>query len=101
MRGTLVETLLGAIVLIVAGWFLYFAFQSTDISSGGGYNISVQFERIDGLTVGSDVRVAGIKVGSVASQTLDPENFAATVPHQITFIPKVLAKPATRLAMRP
>ena len=79
MRGTLVETLLGAIVLIVAGWFLYFAFQSTDISSGGGYNISVQFERIDGLTVGSDVRVAGIKVGSVASQTLDPENFAATV----------------------
>ena len=58
MRGTLVETLIGALVLVVAGWFLYFAFTSTDMSRSGGYEISAQFERIDGLGVGADVRVS-------------------------------------------
>ena len=79
MRGTLVETLIGALVLVVAGWFLYFAFTSTDMSRSGGYEISAQFERIDGLGVGADVRVSGIKVGTVVRQSLDTETYIANV----------------------
>jgi phospholipid/cholesterol/gamma-HCH transport system substrate-binding protein len=83
MRGTLVETLIGALVLAVGGWFLYFAFSGTDVS-GEGYQITARFERIDGIGVGSEVRISGIKVGKVTAQFLDPDTYTAAVTMQIT-----------------
>lgn len=87
MRGTLVETLIGAVVLLVSGWFLYFSFSGTDLTSDG-YQISARFERIDGINVGSDVRISGVKIGRVVSHSLDPDTFTAsvvmTVDHGIT-----------------
>ncbi len=79
MRGTLAETLIGALVLLVAGGFLYFAYSGSDLGPKDGYHISASFERIDGLTVGSDVRISGIKVGAITSQKLDPDTFGAIV----------------------
>ena len=78
MRGTLVETLIGALVLVVSAWFLYFAFSDTDLS-GDGYQISARFERIDGIGKGADVRISGIKVGEVVSHSLDPDTYTAMV----------------------
>ena len=82
MRGTLVETLIGAVVLLVGGWFLYFAFSDTDLGSDG-YVISARFERIDGIDVGSEVRISGINVGRVTAQSLDPDTYTASVVMQI------------------
>jgi len=79
MAGNLVETLIGAIVLVVAGAFFAFTYSSTDIGPISGYDLVAKFNRVDGLAVGSDVRLAGIKVGTVTSQTLDPKSFRAVV----------------------
>lgn len=79
MSGNLVESLVGAIVLVVAGWFLSFAYERTEKTNVGGYELIAKFDRVDGLNIGSDVRLAGIKVGTVVSQELDPETYEAVV----------------------
>ncbi len=74
-----VETVLGAVVLGVAGMFLYFAYSTAQIKTVDGYDVRAIFFKIGGLTAGSDVRISGIKVGTVKSSTLDPETFDAVV----------------------
>ena len=75
-----VEVLTGAGVLLVAGLFLYYA-----VAHGGrgaqpeGMNLTAQFDRIDGLVNGADVRIAGVKVGSVVTSAIDPQSFNAIV----------------------
>jgi phospholipid/cholesterol/gamma-HCH transport system substrate-binding protein len=79
MNGNLVETLIGAVVLVVAGFFLFFAYSTADVRSPDGYPLLAKFDRVDGLSVGSDVRMSGIKIGSVVSQELDKQTFVAVV----------------------
>lgn len=79
MSSNLVESLIGALVLVVAGWFLVFAYDRTDMGAGNGYVLTARFDRIDGIGVGSDVRLAGIKVGTVVDSQLDQQNFQAIV----------------------
>lgn len=70
---------MGAVVLLVAGFFLAFAYTRGDVAAVEGYPITAKFTAIDGLDVGDDVRVSGIRVGSVVAQTLEPELFRAVV----------------------
>ncbi|MBT5859828.1 MAG: outer membrane lipid asymmetry maintenance protein MlaD [Alphaproteobacteria bacterium] len=79
MGGTLLETLLGAGVVIVAAAFLVFAFGVSDVGAVKGYELIAKFDRVDGLAVGSDVKVGGIKVGTVMTQELDPATYLAVV----------------------
>jgi phospholipid/cholesterol/gamma-HCH transport system substrate-binding protein len=79
MTRNLLETLLGAVVLIVAVGFLAFAYSSSQVRESGGYELIARFDKIDGLERGSDVKISGIKVGSVLDQTLDPETYRAEV----------------------
>lgn len=79
MGDNLVETLIGAAVIVVAGIFLAFAYTTSGISSDGGLKLFAKFDRVDGLILGSDVRMSGIKVGTVTNQQLDPETFRAVV----------------------
>ncbi|MFN3233350.1 MAG: outer membrane lipid asymmetry maintenance protein MlaD [Alphaproteobacteria bacterium] len=79
MRGTVVETLIGAAVLAVAAGFFFMAYSRTDHTPTSGYELSANFDRVGGLAIGSDVRVSGIKVGSVLSQELDPNTFEAVL----------------------
>ncbi|MEM9442735.1 MAG: outer membrane lipid asymmetry maintenance protein MlaD [Pseudomonadota bacterium] len=79
MNRNSLETVLGAVVLLVAIGFLYYAYQNNDSSESGSYPLLAQFDRIDGLENGADVRIGGIKVGSVTSQTLDPMSYRAQV----------------------
>ncbi len=89
MGRNLVETLMGALVLVVAGLFLAFAYQVTNVRTVGGYELTARFERIDGLAVGADVRVSGIRVGSVIEARLEPDTFLAVV--------RLTVNPAVRL----
>lgn len=84
MSGNLVESIIGALVLLVAGWFLVFTYERTETVSADGYQLSALFARVDGLTVGSDVRLSGIKVGTVIEQKLDPETYQAIVKFTVT-----------------
>jgi len=74
-----VETMMGAVVLVVAAVFLFFAYTTSQVQAGGGYTLTAQFDHIDGVRDGTDVRLNGVKVGSVLSQTLDPKTFVPTV----------------------
>ncbi len=79
MQKNLVETILGAVVLLVAAGFLLFFYRTTDIHPTSGYVISAAFSKIDGLDAGAPVRVSGVKVGQVVDFKLDPNNYRAIV----------------------
>ena len=73
------ETILGAIVAAVAiGFFAFAAAQAGQGSGGqGGYVLTAHFQRVDGIDVGSDVRISGVKVGVVQAVEMDPTTFSA------------------------
>jgi len=73
-----VETIIGAIVVAVAIAFIVFAYRTTGGVLGGGYDISAKLARVDGISVGTDVRLSGIKIGTVSDMTLNP-NYLVTV----------------------
>jgi phospholipid/cholesterol/gamma-HCH transport system substrate-binding protein len=79
MRHNIVETILGAIVLVVAAGFLIWAYGRSGAGDPGGYSLNAQFDRIDGLDIGSDVRISGIQVGKVLAASLDPQTYRAKV----------------------
>jgi len=79
MKRNVIESVLGAVVLIVAGLFLVFAYIGSDVKPVQGYKLQAKFNAIDGLTVGSDVRIGGVKVGSVVNQKIDTTDFQAVV----------------------
>ena len=74
-----IETIMGLVVLIVAGLFLLFAYKVSDLQVVKGYEIRADFAKVGGLSIGSDVRVNGIKVGTVVSQKLNNETYDAEV----------------------
>ena len=66
-------------MLLAAAAFLAFAVARSGRTAVSGYTLYARFEHIDGLGVGSDVRLAGVKVGSVDNERIDPETFQAVV----------------------
>jgi phospholipid/cholesterol/gamma-HCH transport system substrate-binding protein len=79
MRRNLIETVMGAVVLLVAALFVYFAYHTAQVRSAPGYPITASFGKVGGLSVGNDVRISGIKVGSVAARALDLQSYEAVV----------------------
>ena len=79
MRGNVIETVMGAVVLVVAALFLVFAYKTSQLRAVAGYQVTADFARVDGIRQGSDVRMSGIKIGSVVDEELDPKTFLANV----------------------
>lgn len=80
MKGrNLLELATGAVVLVVAGVFLAYAIlhSGRGVANQAGITLTARFDRIDGLAAGADVRIAGVKVGSVLDSRIDPESFNA------------------------
>ena len=74
------EALLGALVIMVAAWFVIFTYNRTEAGGrGGGYSLAARFPNVTGVAVGTDVRVSGIKIGTVTGQKLDPKSFQAVL----------------------
>ena len=71
------ETLIGFVVLVGAVIFLSFAYTKGGWETVDGYKVIGKFDRVDGLAEGSDVRMSGIKIGTVVSQKLDPKTYLA------------------------
>jgi phospholipid/cholesterol/gamma-HCH transport system substrate-binding protein len=86
MQGrSLAEVATGAVVLLVAAIFLGYAV----LHSGRGASVTegtvlrAKFDRIDGISVGADVRIAGVKVGSVTDSRIDPQSFSAVLTFRV------------------
>lgn len=79
MQRNVVETILGAVVLLVALAFMFFFYRTTDITPATGYELVAEFDKIDGLETGSPVRIGGVRVGQVLYFELDKKNYRAVV----------------------
>lgn len=86
MKGrSIAEVLAGAAVILVAAGFLLFAVTNSGRTSvtGPTQTLTARFDRIDGLAPGADVRIAGVKVGSITGQRIDPQTFLAVLTMRI------------------
>lgn len=80
MKNSVLETLIGAAVIVIAIVFFVYAYNTGGLGKGkGGYQVTAQFERINGVSTGTDVRMSGIKVGSVVAQKLNFKTYEAIV----------------------
>ena len=76
----LFETLVGFIILLVAISFYFYARNTSKVNiDSNSYKIHAKFNQIDGISTGSDVRIAGIKIGSVLSEKLDRKTYEASL----------------------
>lgn len=72
------EVAVGGLVLVIAAGFMIYAGQVAGFSTGGDdYPLTASFRSADGVEVGTDVRLAGVKVGRVTELSLDPETYRA------------------------
>jgi phospholipid/cholesterol/gamma-HCH transport system substrate-binding protein len=93
------ETILGAAVAAVAvGFFAFAAAQAGQNTTGGGYDLSASFQRVDGVGVGSDVRISGVKVGVVRTVALDPATYNAVLTLTVNNGVEVLDDSTARIA---
>ncbi|MCC3860098.1 outer membrane lipid asymmetry maintenance protein MlaD [Pseudemcibacter aquimaris] len=79
MRNNLVETMMGAAVLAITGGFLFFAFSNAGVGSVNGSTYYASFDKIDGLATGGEVKISGIKVGTIVGSHLDADTYEAVV----------------------
>lgn len=83
MKRNVIETVLGAVVLLVAIVFLGFSYSAADVGSVSGYNITADFTGTGGLNIGDSVQISGVKVGSVSKIELKPDDYRARVTMEV------------------
>lgn len=80
MKSNAIETIIGGAVIVIAVAFFTYVYKTANLSAGtGGYTLTARFESVDGITNGTDVRMAGIKIGTVTRQELDTETYEAVL----------------------
>ncbi|MHA3978418.1 outer membrane lipid asymmetry maintenance protein MlaD [Halovulum sp. GXIMD14794] len=81
MANSVTETLLGAAVLLTAAGFVFYGSQTTGLGVGGDgrYDLNARFVSVEGIAVGTDVRMAGVKIGAVNKLALNPQTYQAEV----------------------
>ncbi|SMX43068.1 outer membrane lipid asymmetry maintenance protein MlaD [Actibacterium lipolyticum] len=73
------ELLVGGVVLAAAAGFFAYLVNATGISgtTAGSYELTASFRSVQGIAVGTDVKMAGVKVGTITSLDLNPTTFRA------------------------
>ncbi|WP_281017979.1 MULTISPECIES: outer membrane lipid asymmetry maintenance protein MlaD [unclassified Minwuia] len=97
MSNNIVETVIGAVVIAIAAMFLIFAYRTADIAPGTGYELVAKFDKVNGVTTGADVRLSGIKIGSVKSTELESPTYLALVRLNIASDVKIPADSSIRV----
>ena len=77
-RGSL-ETVVGALVIVIAVIFAFFTYKVTDYGRKTGYLLFAEFNHVGSIKTGRAVRVGGIPVGRVTELSLNPETFKARI----------------------
>lgn len=78
-RRSAAELLAGGIVILIALGFLVYALANTGRVQVGGTTLTASFDNLGGLASGADVRIAGLKVGSVIASRIDPKTYQAVL----------------------
>lgn len=69
----------GLVTLVVFALIFSYATWGRALTEGDGYPVHADFHRIDGLVIGSKVRLGGIEIGEVTAARLIPEKFEVRV----------------------
>lgn len=77
MKKNFFEAIIGTLVLICAAFFIITSFKGSSISKSDGYQIIAKFNNSDGISIGSDVKISGVKIGNVLTQELDHKSYKA------------------------
>ncbi len=77
------EIIVGTFVLLGATLFLVNSMKSAKIKNTNGYFLIAKFDNASGIEAGSDVKISGIKIGTVEESFLDQENYRAAIKFQI------------------
>src|SRR3954454_13312894 len=78
MKQNLMETVVGALVIAIALGFFLFMYSTTGVGKGSaGYHLTAKFKNVQDINVGSDVRMSGIKIGSLTAQSLYNQSYDA------------------------
>jgi len=80
MQRNVLETVMGAVVLLAAAAFLFVIYGTAGVKEqSGGYHLVMRLDQGGSITPGTDVRAAGVKVGTVVKQEFDAKNFQAVI----------------------
>ena len=79
MKYSLIETLMGFSVILIAILFLFFGFSLEKNINSKSLNISAIFENVTGLSVGDKVKISGITVGKIRNFKLEKDEFEVMV----------------------
>lgn len=79
MKTNVLEVTMGAVILVVFAFCIIFAYSTSQWQPSKGYEVIAKFDRIDGIVRGSDVRLSGVKVGTIKDLHLDPKTYLAVV----------------------
>ena len=79
MKDSWREIAAGSMTLVVFALVFSYATWGGALTEIGGYRIHASYHRIDGLVVGSKVRLAGIEIGDVTALRLMPAGDQARV----------------------
>ena len=82
-----VETIMGLVVLVVATLFMFFAYRVSDLQVVKGYELNARFLKVGGLNTGADVRINGIKVGTVVAQKINSLDYMVDV--KLSILPNI------------
>ena len=99
MNKNFIEAILGAVVIIVACLFLIYGAKVGDIGQNKeGYVLYAEFSEIGGLKQGDDVRISGVKVGTVTDLSLQPDTYLARVGLMVNNNVKLSTDTASRVS---
>ena len=80
MKQGAIETIIGLLIIALAASFFFYVYKISGSSKTiDAYSVSANFENIEGLTMGSDVKLSGIKIGYVEDVTLEKDTFFAKI----------------------
>lgn len=79
MKRSLVETILGALVIAIAVLFFVFSYNTAEVGAVSGYELTADFTDVGGIRAGDAVQISGVKIGTVSKVALVPERYLARV----------------------
>lgn len=77
MRNNIFEILVGTFVLVCAICFFTLSLRKSHIPTSDNYEVYAEFDNIEGVGAGSDIKISGVKIGTIADQTLNIKTYRA------------------------
>ena len=81
MKVNFLDAFLGFVVLFVTCLFLLYIYITIDtqLFRSANFQLHARFDSIDGIVVGSKVKLSGVNIGTIKSISLEPEDFYALI----------------------